>query len=117
LRNPGFLVQTAISLIFYPFIQELTKEQYHSYPYLFSVSFTHPLITHDIGVAEYSPWDKNGNRAGMMESKKDIRVQGPSRVFGITTVIIALIHQWLFQNSIMRIIASFLILNDPEQFL
>jgi len=53
----------------------------------------------------------------MMESKKDILVQGPSRVFGITTLIIALIHQWLFQNSIMRIIASFLILNDPEQFL
>jgi hypothetical protein len=53
----------------------------------------------------------------MMESKKDIRVQGPSRVSGITTLIIALIPQWLFQNSIMRIIASFLILNDPEQFL
>jgi hypothetical protein len=52
-----------------------------------------------------------------MESKKDIRVQSPSRVFGITTLIITLIHQWLFQNSIMRIIASFLILNDPEQFL
>jgi len=26
---------------------------------------------------------------------------------------LSLIHQWLFQNSIMRIIASFLILNDP----
>jgi len=112
LRNTGFLVQTAISLIFYPFIQELTKEQYHSYPYLFSVSFTHPLITHDIGVAEYSPWDKNGNRAGMMESKK-ISVSRAPRASLELQPWLSLIHQWLFQNSIMRIIASFLILNDP----
>jgi len=70
LRNTGFLVQTAISLIFYPFIQELTKEQYHSHPYLFSVSFTHPLITHDSEIAEYSPGIKTETVQAWWNPKK-----------------------------------------------
>jgi hypothetical protein len=67
-------------------------------------------------MAEYSP-EKPGRPCMHAGIKKDIPVPGSSRVPGTPTLIIALIPQRFFQNRIMRIIASFLILNDPEQFL
>jgi hypothetical protein len=51
------------------------------------------------------------------ETKKGIPAPGSSRVQGILSLIIAPIPLQFFQNLVMRIIASFLILNHPERLL
>jgi hypothetical protein len=51
------------------------------------------------------------------ETKKGIPAPGSSRVQGNLSLIIAPIPQPFFQNLVMRVIASFLILNHPERFL
>lgn len=96
-------------------IQELTKEHSNSHPYRF---FSNPLltshITPDIPWLN-TPWLKTGRPYRHTGIQK--RCACPSRVPGTPTLVIALIPQWFFQSSIMRIFASFLILNNPEQFL
>jgi hypothetical protein len=51
------------------------------------------------------------------ETKKGIPAPSSSRVQGNLTLINAPIPQWFFQYLVLRIIASFLILNHPERFL
>jgi hypothetical protein len=51
------------------------------------------------------------------ETQKGIPAPGSSRVQGILSLIIAPIPLQFFQNLVMRIIASFLILNHPERLL
>jgi hypothetical protein len=96
-------------------IQELTKEHADSHQHCF---FGNPLlsshITPEVTVAEYSP-SKNRSTVYTYRDPKKICLSLARP--GTLTLIIALIPQWFFQIRIMRIFASFLILNNPEQFL
>jgi len=58
---------------------------------------------------------KNGQWGAPPETKKGIPAPGSSRVQGILSLNNAPIPQQFFQNPVMRIIASFLILNHSEQ--
>jgi hypothetical protein len=51
------------------------------------------------------------------ETKKGIPALSSSRVLEILSLINAPIPRQFFQNPVMRIITSFLILNHPERFL
>jgi hypothetical protein len=58
---------------------------------------------------------KSNNQDMPQKLKKGILVPGSSRVQGIMSLINAPIPQQFFQNPVMQISASFLILNYSEQ--
>jgi hypothetical protein len=80
--------------------------------------FGNPLLTShiipEVTVAEYSP---SKNRPTVYTYRDPQKICLSLARPGTLTLIIALIPQWFFQIRIMRIFASFLILNNPEQFL
>jgi len=59
---------------------------------------------------------KSGQWGMPPETKKGIPAPSSSRVQGILSLINAPIPLQFFQNLALRIVASFLILNNPEQF-
>ncbi len=66
-------------------------------------------------MAECSPGLKSNNQDMHQKLKKGIPAPGSSRVQGIMSLINAPIPREFFQNPVMQISASFLILNYSEQ--
>jgi hypothetical protein len=94
------------------------KWHYHSRPATASGIPTLPLlITPGAEVDTCSSVKKSGQWACHQKLKKGIPAPSSSRVHGILSLINVPIPLQFFQNLVMRIIDSFLILNHPERLL